>query len=220
MDVKNAVGRLRPIGRFLFLHGQALCFLGILIFSATAVLTLRANNQGMIVLRQAVYDADEKNGDVEGALRELREYVYAHMNTGLSSGSNPVRPPIQLKYTYERLQKERQQQTSNINSTLYNEAVKSCASQNVLDSELITCINRFLAERGVNVDDIPDALYKFDFVSAKWSPDAAGFSLLALVLSIFGFVFFAAANLIRAMRAKRATRKAAQAQAVGYQGYR
>lgn len=164
----------------------------------------------MIRLRQAVYDADEKNGDVEGALRELRKYVYAHMNTGLSSGSNPIRPPIQLKYTYERLQKEKQMQVNNINSGLYNEAVKSCAGQNMLGSELITCMNRYLAERGVIVEDVPDALYKFDFVSARWSPDVAGLSLLGIVLCVFGFVFFGAANWVRVLRARKEARRMAQ----------
>jgi hypothetical protein len=58
----------------------------------------------MVQLRDKVYVADKNNGDINGALNNLRQYVYNHMNTDLSSGGNSIKPPIQLKYTYERLQ--------------------------------------------------------------------------------------------------------------------
>src|SRR5687767_6535414 len=68
-----------------------------------AVVALRNNNLTMVQLRSEVYQADEQNGDVEGALQRLRAYVHSHMNTDLSGGGNAVYPPIQLKYTYQRL---------------------------------------------------------------------------------------------------------------------
>ena len=33
-----------------------------------------------------------------------------------------------------------------------------------------------------------EGLYKFDFVSAKWSPDLAGWSLVVAVASLVGFI--------------------------------
>jgi hypothetical protein len=80
-------------------------FLGLFILSLIICINaLRNNNQTMIKLRDEVYAADKNNGDVNAALNSLREYVYSHMNTDLSSGGNSIKPPIQLKYTYERLQ--------------------------------------------------------------------------------------------------------------------
>src|SRR5690349_383020 len=77
---------------YLFIASSLLC-----------VLALRHNNVRMTQLRDAVYVADKNNGDVNAVLNNLRKYVYAHMNTDLSSGSHGIKPPIQLKYTYQRL---------------------------------------------------------------------------------------------------------------------
>jgi hypothetical protein len=67
-------------------------------------MALRHNNETMVKLRTAVYEADKNSGDVNTTLNKLRKYVYAHMNTDLSSGGNTIKPPIQLQHTYERLQ--------------------------------------------------------------------------------------------------------------------
>lgn len=80
-------------------HFLALCVL----FSVICVLALRDNYQTMTELRDQVYVADKNDGNVEGALQDLRSHVTSHMNTNLSSGHNSVYPPIQLKYTYQRL---------------------------------------------------------------------------------------------------------------------
>lgn len=118
-----------------------------LFFAVTALFALRQNNQKMIQLKQSVFSADEKNGDVEGALRNLRVFVYSHMNTNLASGSNAVRPPIQLKYHYERL---------------------------------VAAEKARLADPTALPRPISEDLYKFDFVSPRWSPDLAGWSLVAM----------------------------------------
>src|ERR1700709_495416 len=73
------------------------------LFGVIFVSSMRHNNLKMIQLRDKVTQADQQNGDVETALRNLRGYVYAHMNTNLSAGPNAIKPPIQLKYRYERL---------------------------------------------------------------------------------------------------------------------
>src|SRR5215831_19929856 len=89
--------RLRPLKTWYFLIACLACAL-------VSVMALRSNYQHMTKLRAAVYQADAQNGNVEQALQNLRAYVSAHMNTNLYQG-NGVYPPVQLKYTYERLQK-------------------------------------------------------------------------------------------------------------------
>jgi len=146
----------------------------------------------MIKLRDAVYTADKDNGNVEGALRNLREYVYAHMNTSLSSGPNAVHPPIQLKYTYERLERAQEAALGQGNSALYDAALGYCDTQSSVGSEVIACIQQYAAQRGVQLATIPAGLYEFDFVSAKWSPDLAGWTLVLTILSGLGFIISAA----------------------------
>jgi len=98
--------------------------------SATA---LRANNQYMIKLRDAVYAADKANGDVQGTLQALQAYVVAHMNTNLSAGPQAVHPPIQLKYTYDRLVQAQSDQVAKSNTQIYNDAQHYCEQQNSSD---------------------------------------------------------------------------------------
>lgn len=168
-----------------------LFFFGLsLVLAWVCVQQLKQNNLGMIARRDAVFRADKENGDVEGALRELRTYIYGHMNTSLTTGPNPVYPPIQLKYTYERKQAERQAQLGQNRSTLYHEAQQACDSQgrDLSVSDTVSCIENYAAERGVQLATIPDALYKFDFTSAKWTPDLAGWSLVGSVVSMLACI--------------------------------
>lgn len=161
-----------------------------LIFGYVAVRALQHNNVEMGRLRTAVFEADKNNGDVEGALKALREHVHGHMNTSLETGTNGAHPPIQLKYTYERLQAERQATLGRNNSALYNQALQSCSAEGQTSNaqDTINCIESYAEARGVRLGDIPDALYKFDFVSAKWSPDLAGWSLVVAVMGAVSFI--------------------------------
>lgn len=169
--------RIRPIRPWYFLAVGVLCLL-------VSVFALRANYLHMQSLRDAVYTADKNNGDVKGALEDLQRYVTAHMNTDLSKGSNAVYPPIQLKYTYERL---READLATNNSQVYTAAQAYCEQQNSTDfsgRNRVPCIESYVESHGVVQKEIPDALYKFDFISPVWSPDLAGISLL-----LTGFFF-------------------------------
>lgn len=151
---------------------------------------LRSNYQHMTVLRDAVYQADKDNGDVAGALQNLQRYVVSHMNTNLASGPNPVYPPIQLVHTYDRAVQQRSQQTADANARLYNEAQKYCEAQNSVDfsgRNRVPCIQEYVKNHPITSVSIPDSLYKFDFISPRWSPDLAGWSML---VSIAGFLLF------------------------------
>jgi hypothetical protein len=164
-------------------------FLVLAVVSAlVCVAALRANNLRMISLREAVYEADRNNGDVEGSLRALREHVYGHMNTDLASGPNAVRPPIQLKFTYERLMAERQAAAGTSNSVIYTEAQQYCEKAfpaSVSGGGRVECIQNYVKQRQpAAAPSVPRNLYQFDFVSPRWSPDLAGWSMVISVVSL------------------------------------
>lgn len=166
---------VRPIRPRYFFAVGAVC----LVVSGFA---LRANNLQMVELRDAVYTADKNNGDVSKALTDLQRYVTAHMNTRLT-GPNGVYPPIQLKHTYDRLRAEEAKAS---NASVYTDAQNSCEAQNpngFSGGSRVDCIQRYVESNGVVQKQIPQSLYKFDFVSPVWSPDLAGWSVVATVLS-------------------------------------
>ena len=159
---------------------------------------LRANNQHMVQLRDTLYSADKNNGDVQGALANLQAYVTAHMNTDLSTGNTSVYPPIQLAGTYSRLVQAQNQQLKRQSSPqLYTQAQAYCEKLDPVDfsgHNRVPCIEQYVQSHGGNIKlaSIPDSLYKFAFISPRWSPDLAGWSMLvaaaALVLAILGFI--------------------------------
>lgn len=154
------------------------------------VMALRANNAHMDELRRAVYTADANDTDVQAPLKELQAYVTTHMNTDLAT-STSVYPPIQLKHTYERLIKARSDAAAAANSQLYSDAQRFCEQQNSTDfsgRNRVPCIEQYVQSHNPQKPEpVPDALYKFSFASPRWSPDLAGWSLVAAVL--FGLLF-------------------------------
>jgi hypothetical protein len=154
------------------------------IFGLIAVVALRANYTGMVSLRTAVYDADKNNGNVEQSLQKLRAYVGNHMNTNLDTDSG-IYPPIHLKYTYDRLVKAEQTRVETVNSQVYTDAQKHCEAlypNSFSGGPRVPCIQEYVKEHGTTAKSIPNALYKFNFVSPRWSPDVAGWSIVFSVL--------------------------------------
>jgi hypothetical protein len=154
------------------------------------VASLRSNYQHMVQLRDAVNTADKNNGDIEGSLQNLRAYVYAHMNTELSTGNTSIYPPIQLKYTYDRLSQKAVQVSSN--DQLYTQAQAFCQQQDPTDfsgHNRVPCIESYVTSHGAKAAaPVPVNLYQFDFVSPTWSPDLAGWSLVATILCAVLFI--------------------------------
>jgi hypothetical protein len=160
-------------------------------FGVICVFALRANNEHMIKLRDDVYTADRNDTNVQGALKNLQAYVTAHMNTNLSAGPDPVYPPIQLKYTYNRLVQAQSSAITQNNSELYTDAQQYCQQLDPTDfsgHNRVPCIEQYVLSHTTNLSAIPDALYQFDFISPTWSPDLAGWSLIATILSSLAFV--------------------------------
>lgn len=166
--------RLRPLRHWYFL-------ILAVVFLVVGLYGLRQNNLTALRLRDEVLTADKNNGDVEGALRELRQYVHSHMNTDLSSGPTAIKPSIQLKYRYERLLEEEKAKTSARNARIYTDAQAECERRfpaGLGGAGRIPCIEAYVARAGVKAQSIPDDLYKFEFASPRWSFDMAGISLL------------------------------------------
>lgn len=170
--------RLRIISSWYFVAG-------LIISSLVAITALRNNNLRAIYLRDQVNQADVQNGDVESALRQLRSFVYSHMNTDLSSGPNAIKPPVQLKVRYERLAMAEKDRVSAINAKIYTDAQKTCEAQfpeGLSGRGRVPCIQDYVTQHGLKEQPIPDALYKFDFTSPSWSLDLAGWSIVFAAL--------------------------------------
>jgi hypothetical protein len=161
------------------------CLVIAVIFGVTSIVALRHNNEHMQQLKTAVFQADKNNGNVTQALDNLQAYVTAHMNTNLSTGTGSVYPPIQLEYTYMRLEQAQEQSVLASNSGLYTAAQVYCQRLDPYDfsgHNRVPCIEQYVTSHGVKLSPIPVSLYEFDFVSPSWSPDLAGWSLLATAL--------------------------------------
>jgi hypothetical protein len=159
-----------------------------IIFLIVGVMAVRQNNLKSIELRNTVTKADEQNGDVESALNDLRLHIYSHMNASLSSTG--LQQPIQLKYRYERLVAEQQKKSAQTQK-LYRQAQDYCEDKfgaGSLSAQRVPCVQEYVSKRdGTEPPPIPEELYKFDFVSPRWSPDLAGWSLLfsGIFLALF-----------------------------------
>lgn len=163
-------------------------FLALAVVSGiVCVNALRNNNEHMLQLRNQLYQVDQSGGDVQKALQNLQSYVTSHMNTDLTSGPNAVYPPIQLQGTYSRLLQAQAAQLQQQNGQIYTDAQHYCEKQDPVDfsgHNRVPCIEQYVQSHGIKIASIPDSLYKFDFISPRWSPDLAGWSLVLTVLSL------------------------------------
>lgn len=174
-----------------------------------AFLCLRQNNLEALRLRDVVLQADKDNGDVESALQELRTYMGEHMNTGLANGPNAVHPPIQLKYTYERLSAASSATAQS--GDVYSEAQAFCeasGSQGFSGKNRLACIEQYVSERSGSANGpkpaIPKNLYQFDFATPQWSPDGAGWSIVGAVV----FLLLVPLHYLRRMLKRRRQNRA------------
>jgi hypothetical protein len=162
-----------------------------LISGAVSIYALRANNLKMIQLRQAVYTADEQGGDIATALNNLRQFVFDHMNTNLSAGSTSNEPPIQLVNTFNRDVAAARAKLSAQGSSdqVYTAAQGQCEQSSVPLASKAQCIEDYITAHGNGIAQLnlpPKGDYTFDFVGPFWSPDLAGWSLVATF--IFGLL--------------------------------
>ena len=175
--------KLRPLSGWYFL-------LAAVVFFSISAFALRQNNLQMLELKEAVFQADEAGEGIEEALRELRQHVHSHMNTDLVPSDDAIRPPIQLTHEYERLRQAESDRVREQNESVYAEAEEICEEQyptGQLADGRVQCVESYIQEQGVQVRPVPKELYQFDFTSPRWSPDLAGWSLLAGSVSLLLF---------------------------------
>lgn len=167
-----------------------------LVAGAISITSLRNNNLHMEQLKKAVYSADKSGQGVSQALDNLQAYVTSHMNTDLSTGTGSVYPPIQLEYTYLRLVQAEDKAALSSNTGLYTAAQNYCQQQDPYDfsgHNRVPCIEQYVTNHGSSLPTVPASLYEFDFISPTWSPDLAGWSLVATIslaiLTVVSFIY-------------------------------
>ena len=161
------------------------------------------NSNGAVERFDRLTAVDEAGGDVEQALTELRDYIYSHMNTELG-GPNGIYPPIQLSGTYQRLIAEEEARVERTNEKVRNDADRICAERHPAGQiqQRAACNADYIEDNSVSERVIDDAFYKFNYVAPRWSPDLAGFSMIAI--AVFGFAF--TYNILLHFRTKRLIR--------------
>ena len=160
----------------------------LVVLAAASAFFLRQNSLQMIELRNMVLQADEQNGDIPTALNNLQAHVATHMNASMGDRG------IYLEHSYQRAYDAAVQKAASSGSAsaaTYQQADKDC--QGLFDKTksfpaYIQCVTDKVAATGAAADPImaiqaPSAdLYRFNYSSPAWSPDVAGFTLLATVL--------------------------------------
>lgn len=147
---------------------------------------LRLNNTGMIARRNAVAAAD-KSGDIDQItqrLYALQRYSAAHMNADTG-----------VMYLQEQYNRDVQRQVEASSSTgteraleIRRAAEEVCKPQfNGWSPAYVQCyvneLNKYPSEEVTKQLAPPSsALYRYSFVSPRWSPDFAGWSALITVL--------------------------------------
>lgn len=157
----------------------------LVIFAAASTYFLRQNNLGMVARRKAVVAADKNNGDVDRALKDLRSYMMAHMNTQMSQ-------PVQLKESYNREVQRRVDAAANSGNTTdasaYKRAQDECKALNTVTYAQCVIDKTSSVAPGsnpvTNVTNPPVELFSYQFYSPTWSPDFAGFAVLGLILTL------------------------------------
>lgn len=157
----------------------------IVIILPISLFALRSNNKTMGELKLDVVAADSNNENTQEALNKLAAYVFSHMNTSTE---------VELAQSYERAVEAAQRDAASNSSDpkLYEKAQRKC--QDKLQSQRVPCIQEFVLANTDEINPQPitlpeKAFYVFAFSAPLWSPDLAGFSLAAVVVSLLLVVF-------------------------------
>lgn len=162
---------------------------GLVIFGATFIFGMRYNNITMLELKDNVLIADQQDGDIEGALQELRDFVTNHMNTEMRTPGS-TEPPIQLVNEFNRYVEQEQAKIAAQGGAnkIYQEAQAQCETGAIPLTARAQCIQEYVTANGGSSQELnlpPKELYTFDFANPHWSPDLAGISMVLMVLSAF-----------------------------------
>lgn len=155
---------------------------------------LRLNNIGMVQRREAVLQADEAGDQqaIQGRLYDLQRYVTAHMNADMGT--------IYLENQYKRDSQAVIDAASGdgANGNIFKQAQEVCAPKyaNLGHYSLAyqQCVIDQLNSHPSGAEltsslQLPKAdAYRHSYVSPLWSPDFAGFSVVACVLIVLAII--------------------------------
>ena len=144
---------------------------------------LRLNNVGMVERRDAVMTADQTcdREVIKNRLYDLQRYVSSHMNTDL--GTKGIALENLYNCDYQDILKK-QQSYQNEHGNIFKRVQDICAPRYSSNSQAYKdCVNTELANfpEGQELSDLvalPTEPYYHSFVSPRWSPDFAGFSVV------------------------------------------
>jgi hypothetical protein len=149
---------------------------------------LRLNNIGMIDRRDAVLTAD-KVGDLnvtQSRLYDLQRYVSEHVN----ADSGPFYLEAQYRRDAQRIVDEASND-DNPNGNINVKAEAVCKPQyTVWSPAYVQCFTDELAKYPPSADPAQNVvlpsteLYRHDFSGPLWSPDFAGWSILACIMIV------------------------------------
>ncbi len=161
----------------------------LVIVGFVAATFLRLNNIGMVERRAAVLSADSEGDEqvIINRLYDLQRYVSSHMNTDLGRG-------VYLESSYSRdLQdwQSTQYGDSNPNGNIYKKAQEVCAPRfSSYSAAYLQCTTSELAKYPAAAGPATETskprqeAYIHSFSSPFWSPDFAGWSVLAFTIIV------------------------------------
>lgn len=159
----------------------------LVIVGFVAATFLRLNNIGMVERRAAVLSADSEGDEqiIINRLYDLQRHVSSHMNTELGRG-------VYLESSYARdLQNWQSTQygDSNPNGNIYKKAQEVCAPRfSSYSAAYLQCTTSELAKYpaaegpATETSKPRQEAYIHSFSSPFWSPDFAGWAVLAFVI--------------------------------------
>lgn len=160
----------------------------LLLMAFVAATFLRLNNIGMLQRRAAVLAADQTGGQetMQSRLYDLQRYASEHMN----ANTGPFYLEGQYKRDVERIITAASND-SNPQGNIHVKADEVCRPQFAVWSQAyVQCFTEELAKYPPSEDPAQNvtlpstSLYRQNFASPLWSPDFAGWSLLACAVLI------------------------------------
>ena len=110
-------------------------------FGVVGVFGLRNNNLQMVQLRDKVFLADKNNANLPEAMKELKAFVFTHMNSSTK---------IELKYTYERAAEAAIKESSNITTgegNIFDKVPSQCGGAARFTDTTDPCVKAYIDKR-------------------------------------------------------------------------
>lgn len=155
-------------------------FILAIVFSIISIVALRFNNLKAAAMAKEIANKDNLNVDVAADIERLHDFVFKHMNSSLR---------FELTASYERaVANAKNAATAGVSGDVYAQAQANCDRQGVSSVAQAQCVQEYLNARiqpgPVQPAVIPSkSQYTYAFASPSWTPDIAGFSLLAALAS-------------------------------------